>query len=106
MAGHKNLGLRLRVRKFLRSKKNQSLSDRDVAKECGCSRPVVKSVRLEMIAAGLHEPISERTQGGHDPVYKPGAVARGGYVYDADGNTVRIDKWVERQKRDATPPPA
>jgi hypothetical protein len=100
MAGQaKDLVKRAAVKKFLRAKANRELSDREIARQCGCGRMLVKTVRMELIAAGRHEPIDERTQLGPAPKYKPGAALRGGYVYDESGRPCRESVWRARQAR-------
>lgn len=102
MAGYRDMGLRMKVRKFLGKKQkgvpNWELSDRAVAAECECSRTVVKSVRMELISIGEHPPITERTQWGHAPKYQAGAKGRGGYVFDETGKQIRETEWAKRKK--------
>lgn len=99
MAGNaKDLVKRSAVKKFLRKKEHRELSDREVAKECGCGRFLVKTVRMELIAVGQHEPIDENRHGGHDPKYQPGAVVRGGYVWGFDLRPVREIEFIRQQE--------
>lgn len=103
MAGHKDLGLRARVRKFLKKKGKWALPDREIARECECSRATVKAVRMELLALGLFAGVDKQLRHRLDvtPRYTPGAVSRGGYVYGLNGENVRIDKW--QQMLDADP---
>ena len=95
-------GKRAAVRKMLRLKKWQGESDRTVAKEAGVSNYLVGSVRRELIAAGHHPtPEPSKTTGEvlAGRMYKPGTSARGGYVYDERGRTVRETVWLARQRK-------
>jgi hypothetical protein len=69
--------------------------DRDIALKASVSRALVKAVRTELSSAG-ELPKYERPEGGtvRTDAYKPGASARGGYVYDDKGNVVREVDWV------------
>lgn len=96
MAGVKDTKKRAVLKKFLKLKKHHELTDRDVAKQCECSRALVKVVRCELIAAGLHPPITHDQQTGR-PAYRPGASARGGYVYDEAGRVVREHAYLSRK---------
>lgn len=93
---------RARVRKILSTKEGQQASDREVARQAEVSRTVVETVRRQMIASGQHPPKTFRPVSRGDKVkervYKAGSPARGGYVYDENGNTVRETVWLERQK--------
>lgn len=73
------------------------MSDRQVAAKLGYSRGLIGSVRREMIASGEHPPY-ERRKNSRPGAYKPGQSARGGYVYDEQGKTVRISEWERRQE--------
>lgn len=80
MAGVKDEGKRLAVRRLLREKANQCRSDRDIGREVGCHKLIVREVRSALVAAGLHPPV---------PGYKAGAAGRGGYVFAENGLMVR-----------------
>jgi|SRR5580704_4579260 hypothetical protein len=101
MAGAKDLKKRAVVRKLLKLKRGQQMSDREAAAECDCSRALVKAVRLEMIAAAEHPAVSEDPWTGRS-MYKAGGSVRGGYVYDDQGQVVREKVW-ERRRRTKAP---
>jgi hypothetical protein len=90
MAGRaKDTKKRAVLKKLLKTVKGRDLSDRDVAAACGCSRALVKAVRSELIGSGLHPPVTSVKGTGERSIYKAGAAARGGYVYDESGQIVR-----------------
>jgi hypothetical protein len=97
MAGAKDMKKRAAVRKLLKLKKWQAESDRSVSTEAKVSRTLVTAVRLEMIALGEHPRIEEGRPGFRSDAYQPGASARGGYVFDEQGRTVREVVWMKRQ---------
>jgi hypothetical protein len=79
MPGKPDAEKREAVRNVLLARPSDHVSDRQVAKETGVSRDVVKDVRLELITAGQLP----------DKVYKRGAASRGGFRY---GNRSREEK--------------
>ena len=98
----RNEQLRRRVKRVLLTKWGREASDRDVAGKVECSRSVVTSCRMELRAAGLlpDEPLFRVP--GH-PSHLPGTSARGGYVYDESGRTVREVEWLKRKRARAHP---
>lgn len=94
---------RAAVRKLLKTRRGREMSDREAARELGCGRYLVGSVRRELIFAGLH-PAVEPSE--IDPpscprsrMYRPGTSVRGGYVYDERGAVVPKDVWERRQRK-------
>lgn len=98
--------IRVLLVQMFRAKKWQEASDRAVAGKAGCNRCIVRQVRARLIAEGRHPPKNAdqprldddgKPIQGFIPAYKPGAVARGGYVYDETGKVVRETVWLKRQ---------
>ncbi len=93
------------IRKAFATEEYQRMSDREVSAKLEYSRGLVSSVRREMIAAGEHPPY-ERPKNARPGAYKPGQSARGGYVYDEAGKTIRISEWERRQaEKNSSPIP-
>ncbi len=90
--------VKMQVRRFLRTKRGQEASDRAVATQFECSRQTVKKIRIALIAAGLHPSVQTRKGRGDNPMYKPGASANGGYVFDENGKVIRELEWYLRQQ--------
>jgi len=74
------------------------------------SRQLVAAVRREMIAEGVHparmEIVRKFDHAAMAPAhtydwvgYQPGASARGGYVYDENGQIIRRSEWLRRQRQ-------
>ncbi len=92
--------LRKRIRDLLTQKKWQEESDRAVARYLDCSKGVVGLIRRRMIAEGLHPAkMASKHQPEGAEAYKPGASARGGYVYDETGRVIQKTEWLKRQRR-------
>lgn len=72
------------LKRLLLRKEHRDMSARAIAKQCGCSKFLVVSVRRELIAAGLWEP-KKGSKG-----YKVGGSIRGGYVFGKAGDSVPI----------------
>jgi hypothetical protein len=94
---------RARVRRMLRAKRWQAASDRVIAGEAGVGRFLVRSVRAELIGAGLVGPPPAQPQNGYTEEqaaasYRPGASASGGYVFDESGKVVPKGVWERRQR--------
>lgn len=90
------------VRDLLKRKKWQCASDREVAKEAGVGRFLVKAVRMELIGLG----VIERPEPGQfvgevaaAKMYRPGTASRGGYVLDENGRSVQRHIWEKEQRR-------
>lgn len=98
MAGTKDFAKRSLVRKLLKTKRGREMSDREAGRELGYSRALVTAVRLELIAAGLHPPVTGRKYAGDREIYRPGASARGGYVHNGQGQIIRDSLWKSRQR--------
>ena len=90
-----NTKKRAKVRKMLRSKCWQESSDRALAQAAEVSKNFVAQVRRELIGLGMHPPRDE--EGDARYKYKPGAAARGGYVYGEDGRVIRETEWLRQQ---------
>lgn len=97
---------RAAVARMLAAARWQRASDRAVAEAAGCHRSIVGQVRRRLIAEGRHPPRTEaapiigedgKPTRGYVPAYKPGAVARGGYVYGPDGTPMREVEWLKLQ---------
>lgn len=104
MAGYPDQQKRAMVKKVLKTKAGQEASDRAVAKQLKVSKVLVTTVRREMIASGEHprgrrlvqHAYVEKGDGGAVE-YRPGAVARGGYVYGPGGKIIPKEEWEEIQ---------
>jgi hypothetical protein len=100
MAGAKDYRKRTWVRKHLQTKDGRTSSDRKVAEAFAVSRALVKAVRVELIASGLHPTVkSVKFAAGRD-LYQPGQTARGGYVFTHEGKIVPIATWKRMLARD------
>ena len=97
MAGTPDFRKRNEIRKKLKFKKYQEMSDREFARVEKCSKALVKAVRSELIASGVHP--NDRTRSDGSPAYQPGASVRGGYVWDDHGKAVRDVVWKARQRQ-------
>lgn len=99
MAGHPDKEKRRKVRKYLLTKAGQRTTDRGAAKELGVSKNFVASIRRQLLADGLVPfPDAEDLKYlGHREVFKPGATARGGYVYDERGRVVEKAYYLAKQ---------
>lgn len=95
----RNVSAELKIRRLLRSKKWQEASDREISKEVGCARQVVKRVRMSLIAAGKHPSVQTRKGRGENPMYQPGQAASGGWVWDENGKMVRELEWYLKQQK-------
>lgn len=94
---------RAKVRRMLRARKWQEASDRMLSAEAGVGRFLVRSVRAEMLAAGLIQPPPAQPQNGYTEeqaaaAYRPGAAARGGYVFDENGKVVLKAEWLRHRR--------
>ncbi len=92
---------RAKVRRMLRAKKWQAASDREVARGAEVGRFLVRSVRGELVAAGLiprPEPGPYTPESVQGKLFRPGTVARGGYVFDELGKVVPKEAWLRKQK--------
>lgn len=92
-----------KIRKLLLKERWQQESDTVVAREAGCSRWLVSAVRICMLAAGEHPPMSEieparKMRRGE---YPAGRKVRGGYRQLADGSTVSEREFLFRKARGA-----
>lgn len=96
MAGVKDLKKRSIIRKMLRLEKWQKESNCRIAAEAGVSVNLVAEVRRQMIAQGACAPPARHNHPNWTG-YKPGASARGGYVFDEEGKVIREAVWLKMQ---------
>ena len=100
MAGRAQDGAKRKMLRIaLLSEEYKDASDRDVAKDFGCSKGLVGAVRREMIAQGEIEPPKSSRRFTSEEQYQPGQSARGGYVYDERGKVIRDIEWKKRQAK-------
>lgn len=101
MGGFPDNTKRARVRKYLMRKGAQKESDRAIARALGYSKVLIASVRRQLAADGVIPWPEPDKHLGNRSAFKPGASARGGYVFDDRGRVVQKAVWIEQQEQKA-----